>query len=70
MSGLAFNKYANFLFDINIDDTLCGFKGFKRGVAKNLFKDLIDKRWVFDVELFYKIRKKGYSLYFMSIIGI
>lgn len=65
--GIAFNKYANFLFNINIDDTLCGFKGFKRKLGINLFKNLIDKRWIFDVELFYRIRKNRYSLYLMPI---
>ena len=67
LSGLAFNKYANFLFDINIDDTLCGFKGFRREAAMDLFKNLIDNRWIFDVEIFYKIRKNHYSLYVMPI---
>ena len=66
-TGVTFNKYANLLFNINIDDTLCGFKGFKKEVAKNLFKNLIDNRWIFDVELFYKIRKNNYSLYIMPI---
>lgn len=67
LSGLTFNKYANILFDININDTLCGFKGFGRETAMDLFKDLIDNRWIFDVELFYKIRKRHYSLYAMPI---
>lgn len=65
--GVVFNKYANFLFNINVGDTLCGFKGFRREVAKNLFENLMDKRWIFDVELFYKIRKNNSSLYFMPI---
>ena len=65
--GIAFNKYANFLFSINVDDTLCGFKGFKRKVAKDLFRNLIDNRWIFDVELFYKIRKNNHSLHFLPI---
>ena len=67
LSGIAFNKYANFLFDINIDDTLCGFKGFRREAAMELFENLIDSRWIFDVELFYKIREGNYSLYSMPI---
>ncbi|MBI2647141.1 glycosyltransferase [Candidatus Woesearchaeota archaeon] len=67
LSGLAFNKYANFLFDININDALCGFKGFRRKVAINLFKHLIDNRWIFDVELFYEIKRDKCSLYAMPI---
>lgn len=62
-----FNIYANILFGINIDDGLCGFKGFKANVARSIFKDLISKRWIFDIELFFKIRKMGFSLFEMPI---
>ncbi|MFH1054129.1 MAG: dolichyl-phosphate beta-glucosyltransferase [Candidatus Woesearchaeota archaeon] len=61
-SGVSFNIIVNLLFSVNIKDNLCGFKGFKKDAATDLFKDLIDKRWVFDVEVFFKIRKRGYSL--------
>ena len=51
MTGGAFNLYSNLLFAISVDDTLCGFKGFRRSVAKELFSDLKSKRWIFDVEI-------------------
>ena len=66
-TGVTFNLYANLIFNIDINDNLCGFKGFKKKVAKDLFKSLIDERWIFDVEIFYKTRKKNYSLYAMPI---
>ncbi len=65
--GILFNVYVNMLYWVRIEDNLCGFKGFKKDVARKLFKDLIDRRWVFDVELFYKIRKKNYKLYELPI---
>lgn len=65
--GDIFNLYARILFNIPIDDNLCGFKGFKKNIAKSLFKDMVSERWVFDVELFYKIKKNKYSLYFLPI---
>jgi len=68
--GTLFNNYVNFLFPINIKDSLCGFKGFRKNIAKLLFKDLIANRWVFDVEIFYKIRKKNISLYKMPIFWV
>lgn len=68
VTGTSFNILVNILFKININDNLCGFKGFKKEVACNLFKELIDKRWLFDVELFYKIKKKKYSLYRLPIV--
>lgn len=62
-----FNPYVNLLYGIGIKDNLCGFKGFKIGVAKDLFKNLISYRWIFDVEIFYLIRKKKYSLFELPI---
>src|SRR3989338_2982663 len=68
ITGAAFNNYVNFLYGINIRDNLCGFKGFKSEIAKDLFKNLLSERWVFDVELFYKMRKKNIRLYELPII--
>ncbi|HEV8289732.1 MAG TPA: dolichyl-phosphate beta-glucosyltransferase [Candidatus Norongarragalinales archaeon] len=67
LTGVTFNIYTRTLFDTGMGDHLCGFKGFRREVARDLFKDLKNKRWVFDVELFYKIRKRAYSLYRLPI---
>jgi dolichyl-phosphate beta-glucosyltransferase len=61
--GTIFNTISRLLFQIRVKDTLCGFKGFKKEVAKSLFKDLKSYGWIFDVELFYKIKKNKYSLY-------
>lgn len=66
-TGFLFNSYSNILFKIKIKDCLCGFKGFKRKVALDLFKELKSTGWIFDVEIFYKIRKKGYRLYELPI---
>ncbi len=67
ITGVVFNAYANLLFKNNIKDHLCGFKGFKREIAFKLFNDLISRRWIFDVELFYKIRKNKMRLYELPI---
>ena len=65
--SMIFNFYVALLFSTRIRDNLCGFKGFKREVARDLFRDLLTERWLFDVELFYKIRKKKYSIYNLPI---
>jgi dolichyl-phosphate beta-glucosyltransferase len=70
MVGMTFNTYVNILFAVNVKDTLCGFKGFKREAALYLFRKLISGRWIFDVELFYRIRKQRYSLYQMPIFWV
>ncbi|MFA5175694.1 MAG: dolichyl-phosphate beta-glucosyltransferase [Candidatus Nanoarchaeia archaeon] len=59
---ILFNGIVRVLFWTGIDDNLCGFKGFKKEVAKDLFQEMYDYGWIFDVELFYKMKKKGYSL--------
>ncbi|HIH32381.1 TPA: glycosyltransferase family 2 protein [Candidatus Woesearchaeota archaeon] len=63
MTSSLFNPYVNFLFHNKVNDHLCGFKGFHKEIAKQLFKDLINERWLFDVELFYKIRKRKIRFY-------
>ncbi|MFC1727910.1 dolichyl-phosphate beta-glucosyltransferase [Nanoarchaeota archaeon] len=67
ITSFGFNIVVSLIFQYSYRDNLCGFKGFKKNIAKDLFKDLIDKRWVFDVELFYKIKKKKYKLYYLPI---
>jgi len=67
MTGKLFNFYVNILFRCKTWDNLCGFKGFKKEIAKDLFTNLIAYGWIFDVELFYKIHKKNYTLYKLPI---
>jgi len=40
-------------------DLTCGFKGFKFSSTKEIFESLKTKRWMFDVEILYKMKKKG-----------
>jgi len=62
-----FNLYSNILFQIKINDLLCGFKGFTHDVALQIFKNLKAYRWEFDVELLYKARKNGIKVYQLPI---
>lgn len=68
LTGVLFNFYTDIIFFSGNQDNLCGFKGFKRDVARDLFSNLTDNRWIFDVELFYKIRKKRYELYKLPLV--
>lgn len=65
--SFGFNSAVSVIYQYSYRDNLCGFKGFRRNAAKELFSNLKDKRWVFDVELFFKIKRKGYSVYFLPI---
>jgi dolichyl-phosphate beta-glucosyltransferase len=62
-----FNIYSNTLFHIKINDLLCGFKGFSRKAAKDIFSDLKSFGWEFDVEILYKSRKNKYEIYQLPI---
>lgn len=68
ITGDMFNFCVRLIFNSDIKDNLCGFKGFRTEIAKKLFNDLISERWIFDVELFYKIRKRGYTLYKLPFV--
>lgn len=56
--GVIFNIIADTIFLRRIKDNLCGIKGFNKQAAALLFGKLITDRWVFDVELFYRIEKE------------
>ncbi len=62
MFSKIFNLYSNFFFRLKISDLLCGFKGFKREVAFQIFKDLKAYRWEFDVEILYRIKRRGFKV--------
>jgi len=53
------NLYINLLFGVGVGDTSCGIKGFRAAFAKELFRDLKSRRWIFDVEILHKARKRG-----------
>lgn len=61
ISGFTYRKYMS-LFGLGEIDTMCGFKGYHAPVAKALFKDMQEERWLFDAEIAYKAVQKGYKI--------
>ncbi|MGD0862394.1 MAG: glycosyltransferase, partial [Candidatus Limnocylindrales bacterium] len=51
-----------------IDDTQCGFKGFRREVARDLFGRLRITSIVFDVDLIFLARKRRYRLAVVPVV--
>jgi hypothetical protein len=43
------------MLGISVYDTQCGCKVFDRNLALNVFKDKFISKWLFDVEIFYRI---------------
>ncbi len=62
LSAKSFNKLVNLLFKLNIKDTQCGFKLFKRGKCEGIIEKLITKRFSFDVEILILARKNGLKI--------
>ena len=58
--GRAFHLLASIWVVGPVKDTQCGFKGFTRDVAHDLFARQQVRSIVFDVELIYLVRRRGY----------
>jgi dolichyl-phosphate beta-glucosyltransferase len=65
--GKAFHALAAIWVVGPVEDTQCGFKGFTRPAAHDLFARQRVKSIVFDVELIYLARRRGYD---MAIVPI
>lgn len=61
-SGRIFTFLSNTICNAGVTDATCGFKGFRKDVAKQLFQKSKIKRWVFDTEILFLARKSGYSI--------
>jgi dolichyl-phosphate beta-glucosyltransferase len=62
MLGKAFHQLASVWVVGPVEDTQCGFKGFTREAAHDLFARQRIRSIVFDVELVFLARKRGYRL--------
>ncbi len=62
MLGKAFHLLASVWVVGPVKDTQCGFKGFSRAAAQDLFARQKISSIVFDVELIFLARKRGYRI--------
>lgn len=60
-SGWVYRTYMS-LFGLGAIDTMCGFKGYQAAVARDLFENLLEERWLFDTEIAYKAVQKNYRI--------
>lgn len=58
----------NFLTKINVKDTQCGFKAFKKDIAKKIIQKQKIERWAFDVEYLYIAKLNNYSIFEIPVI--
>jgi dolichyl-phosphate beta-glucosyltransferase len=59
--GKAFHVLASIWVVGPVQDTQCGFKGFHREVARDVFSRQKVTSIVFDVEVIYLVRRRGYT---------
>jgi dolichyl-phosphate beta-glucosyltransferase len=62
LAGRAYSLLVQLFVVRGIADTQCGFKGFRRRAARDLFSRLTLDDFAFDVELLFLARKLGYSI--------
>ena len=67
MLGKVFHVLASLWVVGPVKDTQCGFKGFRREAAQDLFSRQAVTSIVFDVELIFLVRRRGYR---MAIVPI
>ncbi|RJR15955.1 glycosyltransferase family 2 protein [Candidatus Microgenomates bacterium] len=60
--GHIFTKLVTFLVVPGIYDATCGFKGFQKNAAKELFSKSRLNAWAFDAEILFLARQKGYAI--------
>ena len=60
--GKTFHALASLWVVGPVQDTQCGFKGFRRDVARDVFARQKVTSIVFDVEVIFLVRRRGYSL--------
>ena len=60
--GRGFTLITNLIFGMNISDFTCGFKGFSRKAALNIFGRAQISRWSYDAEILFLAQKLGYKI--------
>lgn len=58
IASRTFNAIVRILFNINVHDSQCGAKLFKKQAIKEIIPYLGITRWAFDVDLLYQLKKR------------
>ena len=61
-AGKAFSRIFNALFDLNVKDTQCGCKAFKKEVLETVLYSVESNGFEFDAELLFKCKRRGYKI--------
>ena len=61
-AGKAFSRIFNALFNLNVKDTQCGCKAFRKEVLEKVLNNVESNGFEFDAELLFKCRRAGYKI--------
>lgn len=62
LMGMVYTKLSNSILGVQVSDFTCGFKGFRRDIARDLFSRQRLGNWSFDAEILYLAHRKGYRI--------
>ncbi len=62
INSLLFGIFVKLLFNLKYKDTQCGAKIFKKKIAKEFTKNLIETGWIFDINLLKICKDKNYEV--------
>lgn len=60
--GRIYTAMSRVITGVNVTDFTCGFKGFKKDVAKKIFSRTRIDRWAYDSEVLFLANKYGYKI--------
>lgn len=60
--GKGFTFITRIATGVKISDFTCGFKGFTKNAAKEIFSHALLNRWAYDAELLYLAKKYGFKI--------
>lgn len=69
-TGRVFATMANNILNLKVYDSQCGAKIFRCSIAKELFSNPFQSRWLFDLELLYRLKKKDSVDFEKNIVEI
>ncbi len=68
IASRGFNLLVRLLFGLHFRDTQCGAKAFAKRALDEVLGELETAKFAFDVELLYKLKKRGYSITEVPIV--
>jgi dolichyl-phosphate beta-glucosyltransferase len=60
--GVFFTAITRLITGVSLNDFTCGFKGFRKNAAHDIFGKSLINRWAYDAEIIFLAKKMGYDI--------